>query len=491
MTGWPPRRFAINRSVTVLNGGRTLLGGAPPRMTTLTAAGAELLAQSVTGARRERSRGECALLARLTRANLLDPMPDRDEEAWRRTTVVIPARDESARIGEVVERARSSAARVIVVDDGSLDETAQIAARAGAEVIRHRSSEGPGAARNTGVEATTTELIAFLDADCLPEADWINSLAPHLEAPGCGLVAPRIRGAAPRASGERLVTRWLSRHETDFCPLDMGEERGIVGPGRPTGFLPSAAIVARTEILREAGGFDRSLRHGEDVDLVWRLADAGIDCRYEPAVVVRHHARGDLAGFMRQRWGYGGSAAALDRSHPRRVAPWRGRPASLAAALSVPWLGPFGPLAAAVAGGFRLRRSVPSLPLRQAAAMSLAAQSNAGATLSRSLSREWLPLTVLGLASSRTRRIALLAGAALIVDQARGQPWRRAPISVGLGALDRVSYAAGLWAACLRDRRLAALRPDLVGPAGDGPASTAGRQVTHPAQGDHGHEAVG
>ena len=71
------------------------------------------------------------------------------------------------------------------------------------------------------------------------------------------------------------------------------------------GYVPGAALVARVNALRAADGFDSKMRIGEDVDLVWRLDEAGHRLRYEPDSVVYHAPRTTPFAWMRQRFEYG------------------------------------------------------------------------------------------------------------------------------------------------------------------------------------------
>src|SRR5215475_9954884 len=112
-------------------------------------------------------------------------------------TVLIPVRDRPV----LLDRCLSALGRdypVLVVDDGSADPraVADAAAAHGAALVRRPVNGGPGAARNTGLLGVTTELVAFLDSDCLPGPGWIERLAAHLADPAVISAAPR-RGWCP------------------------------------------------------------------------------------------------------------------------------------------------------------------------------------------------------------------------------------------------------------------------------------------------------
>ena len=90
--------------------------------------------------------------------------------------------------------------------------------------------------------------------------------------------------------------------------------------------MPTAALVVRARRPADAGQggavFDPALRCGEDVDLIWRLHDAGWRIRYEPAVRVGHHEPASWPGLLARRFRYGTSAAPLARRHPARWRRW-------------------------------------------------------------------------------------------------------------------------------------------------------------------------
>src|SRR6202012_5155309 len=91
-------------------------------------------------------------------------------------------------------------------------------------------------------------------------------------------VAPRVVPAAGRRST-------LARYLADRSPLDLGPDPALVRPGGAVSYLPTACVLVRASAFR---AFDESLRYGEDVDLIWRLVDAGAALRYDPVLTVRH-----------------------------------------------------------------------------------------------------------------------------------------------------------------------------------------------------------
>ena len=193
---------------------------------------------------------------------------------------------------------------MIVVDDGSADPAAvrSAADAAGAAVVRRPVNGGPAAARNTGLAAVTTPLVAFLDSDCVPGSGWLDALLPHFADPAVGAVAPRI---VPHEAG----STWLARYEGASSTLDMGHRASIVRPGSRVPYVPGAALVVRAAAA--GTGFAEDMQVGEDVDFV--LA-AG---------------RGRLAGALRARGRDGapapGAAARVVRQ-AQGLRDVRGRP---------------------------------------------------------------------------------------------------------------------------------------------------------------------
>jgi mycofactocin system glycosyltransferase len=221
--------------------------------------------------------------------------------------VVIPVKDRV----ELLEGLLASLAglEVVVVDDGSADPAAiqKLAEAHGASVIRRELSGGPAVARNAGIKATDSELIAFIDSDVETSSESILALLPAFHDPRLGAIAPRVKVAA-------TVDEAAQRYDSFSSPLDLGERSGIVRAGNKVAYVPSAALVLRRSAIPE--GFDEALRFGEDVDLLWRMAQASWLMLYDAEISVTHPARANWQELLRQRYDYGSSAAALAERHP-------------------------------------------------------------------------------------------------------------------------------------------------------------------------------
>jgi glycosyltransferase involved in cell wall biosynthesis len=175
---------------------------------------------------------------------------------WDRpVTVVIPAHDEAGSVGGVVQLARRQpgVTSVLVVDDGSTDRTAEVARRAGAEVVRHAGCLGNGAALKTGLAAVGSGVVVVLDADGQHDPSHIPELLARLDD-GADLAVAARRDFRPsgacRDLGNRVLARWVSLRSGHAVPdLTSGFRafrRELVEPWLPRlpdGFGSPAVMV--------------------------------------------------------------------------------------------------------------------------------------------------------------------------------------------------------------------------------------------------------
>jgi mycofactocin glycosyltransferase len=412
-------RFRLDDSVQRF--GTTVLGGSPITLFRLTDRGAAILDRVAAGEDVPGSR----LVDAMVDAGALHPVPADHSSSFATSdvTIVVPTLGPLAHVP----------ANAVVVDDGSVPPVPGAA-------IRLDQNRGPAAARNAGLGVVRTPLVAFVDADVAVPPDWLERLLPHFDDERVAIVAPRVRS--------RSVDGLLGRWEREHSPLDLGPTPARVRAGTRVSYVPAAAIVCRTEALQSDRGLDETLRFGEDVDLVWRLDAAGWRCRYEPGVVVEHDPRPSWRAWVRQRIGYGSSAAPLSRRHPGSLAPVRASGWSISAwaagVLGHPVLGGL----IGIGTGVALARKLPDLPAATAVRLATNGTVRAGAQSAIAIRRVWWPL--LAVAGLRSRRARSVLGVALI---AAGHPLRVA---------DDLAYSAGVWLGMARERTLAPLVPDLT-----------------------------
>jgi glycosyltransferase involved in cell wall biosynthesis len=208
---------------------------------------------------------------------------------------------------------------VVVVDDGSTDATADIARRHRGARLTTIPHGGLSVARNTGWRAARGEIVAYLDADAFPTPEWPYFLALGLDDPELGGVG----GPNVPPPGD-----------------PVGAERVARAPGGPVHVLtaddraehvPGCNMAFRREILARIGGFDPVYTAaGDDVDVCWKVLDAGHGIGFHPSALVWHHRRPGALAYLRQQRGYGRAEALVAARHPDRynglgAARWQGR----------------------------------------------------------------------------------------------------------------------------------------------------------------------
>lgn len=264
--------------------------------------------------RNRHPRAVCEVVRRLP-SRLEPPQPQ------PRISVIVCTRNGGATLPACLDslsRLRYDHFEVLVIDDGSTDGTPGIAARY--PMVRYHRQEPAGlsVARNTGARLATGEILAFTDDDCLAPPEWLNQLA-HAFADGGWTAAggpnipptPRNRiesvvAAAPGAPAHVLLNDVEAEH------------------------LPGCNFAVRKAALDSIGGFLPAFTTaGDDVDVCWRLREAGGRLRFVPGAMVWHHRRFTVGACLRQQRGYGRAEALLMKHHPSRFGPlggarWKG-----------------------------------------------------------------------------------------------------------------------------------------------------------------------
>jgi glycosyltransferase involved in cell wall biosynthesis len=207
---------------------------------------------------------------------------------------------------------------VIVIDDGSKDNTAAVVSEYPFKLIR-TENRGLSNARNTGLELATGEIVAYTDDDARPDPHWLYYLAQtYMSTDFVAVGGPNI---APEGDG------WIAE-----CVANA--------PGGPVHVLiddvvaehiPGCNCSFRADALRSIGGWDPRFRSaGDDVDVCWRLQDMGWKIGFNPAAMVWHHRRNSVKAYWKQQIGYGKAESLLeekwaDKYNPMGHLQWTGR----------------------------------------------------------------------------------------------------------------------------------------------------------------------
>ncbi|MFL6527091.1 MAG: glycosyltransferase [Chthoniobacterales bacterium] len=208
---------------------------------------------------------------------------------------------------------------VVLVDDGSTDNTREIAAQFPEVRYIHQTNHGLSAARNHGARVATGEVFAYTDSDCMADRDWLYYListllrgdfagvgGPNVPPPAQNWVQACV-AAAPGGPSHVLLTDTIAEH------------------------IPGCNMAWYRWGFENVGGFDPEYhKAGDDVDFCWRIQQAGCQVAFSPAAVVWHHRRFTLRAFMKQQEGYGEAESLLRFKHliffgPTGTAKWRGQ----------------------------------------------------------------------------------------------------------------------------------------------------------------------
>jgi GT2 family glycosyltransferase len=225
-------------------------------------------------------------------------------------SVVVPTYNRAVSLGRLLGHLANcelpaGGAEIVVVDDGSSDDTAEVVARSPIDVVFIRQANaGAAAARNKGWRAARGAVIAFVDDDCVPSPTWLVDLVEALDRePGWaavgGAIEPLVDGMVARfVQAERLVG-----HGAD--------ERGVR-------YLVTANAAFRRTALEAVGGFDEDFpaAAGEDTDLGFRLAAAGMALGTTASALVLHDHRTSIRGLYRTYHRHGQARSRLARAHP-------------------------------------------------------------------------------------------------------------------------------------------------------------------------------
>ena len=229
-----------------------------------------------------------------------------------RVSVVVPCYNGAALIGRTIESLLSQtcpADEVLVVDDGSIDNSAAAIRAYPVTLLQHEYNRGLAAARNTALKAATGEVVVYVDADAPAAPDLLELLLAGYLPPDPRLAG--VGGQGLEANIQTVADRWRRAHAS----------QGHGPRARNVPYLFGLCMSYSVAVLRQVGGFDEAYHtNAEDMDLGLRLTRAGYRLRYLPTARVYHQRRDDVASLQRAiaAW-YGAAYRARRRNHAH---PW-------------------------------------------------------------------------------------------------------------------------------------------------------------------------
>ncbi|MBN1641298.1 MAG: glycosyltransferase [Anaerolineae bacterium] len=228
-----------------------------------------------------------------------------------RVTVAIPCYNGARYVARAIESVLKQTRppdEILVVDDGSTDDSAAIIRRYPVRLVQHERNLGLSNARNTAIEQATGDVLVYVDVDAMADRSLVETLLGSYDAPDVAGVG----GQGIESNVHSIADRWRVAHAT--------QSHGA--RAREVWFLYGLCMSWRLDCLREVGGFDASLRtNGEDVDMGLRMRAAGYRMRYLPAARVYHQRTDDVASLTRTMVAWCVAAYVVRRRN--RAQPWR------------------------------------------------------------------------------------------------------------------------------------------------------------------------
>jgi GT2 family glycosyltransferase len=222
-------------------------------------------------------------------------------------SVVVAAYNAEATVGECVGslldvRYPRELLQLLVVDNGSEDETvAAVREQGGGVELLFEQKRGAAAARNAGIRAAAGDVVAFTDADCTVDPDWLARLVEPLTDPQVGITGGAIRAAA-------------GANEIELFGERIHDHRRAIEELRPP-YAITMNWASRRQVLGELGGFDERFIRGQDVDLSYRAIEAGYRIAFAAGAVIYHRNERTLGGLLREGFVHGFHGVRARKRH--------------------------------------------------------------------------------------------------------------------------------------------------------------------------------
>lgn len=230
-----------------------------------------------------------------------------------RISVIIPHLNQPAMLARCLASlvaGRRQADEIIVVDNGSASQPTAICAPYANVRLLHEATPGPGPARNLGVANSVGDVLAFIDADCLADPDWLAVAATTMADPDALILGGDVRIAYVDAAHLTMLEAYESIYAYRM-------DRYIAREG----FTGTGNLVVRREVLARVGPF-AGIGVAEDIDWGHRATGLGLPIRFVSDMKVFHPARTKY-NELKSKWDrHIAHAFMLTNRKPQRLAVW-------------------------------------------------------------------------------------------------------------------------------------------------------------------------
>lgn len=217
----------------------------------------------------------------------------------QRISVIIPVRNEAGKIHQCLEAVFSQSVKpheVVIVDGHSTDGTIEEVRKFPAKIF-YEDAHSIACARQIGVENAEGEYIAFTDADCVPDREWLSNLIKEFDEGIIGV------GGAAKNTGDSLWEKSINLAMDTFLGGARTLQARFVKERRFVRSIGGFNSIYRKQDILKVGGFNTRLPGGEDLELNKKLSKMG-KLLYTPQAVVLHHHSWTLSKFAKKMFRY-------------------------------------------------------------------------------------------------------------------------------------------------------------------------------------------
>ena len=228
-----------------------------------------------------------------------------------RISVVIPVYNEEKCIGRCLKALADGTEKTyeIIVSDGmSTDRTEQIAKKYGAIVVENKKRHAAGG-RNAGIKRAKGDIIAFIDADCIPDKDWLKEIRKAFEEDDIDGLGTYIR---PAKSDNKYEEFW-GRLSLQILMSYGDEPYYVQDKTLNTAFITASCAYRRSLLCRIKGFNNFFANNAEDIDICWRALEQGAKLKYVPSAKITAHSPRTLKGICKKSFRNGISSSKLQK----------------------------------------------------------------------------------------------------------------------------------------------------------------------------------